>query len=77
MVFLLQREISVLEKRCQYLAAEKSERDDEIKAIDKELRYTEKELAKERQRVHKAEELLVNLSAKKEKKKSFWKKMTS
>lgn len=73
----LQREISVLEKRCQCLAAEKSERDDEIKAIDKELRYTEKELAKERQRVHKAEELLVNLSAKKEKKKSFWKKMTS
>ena len=66
-----------LEKRCDCLEAEKAERDDDIRGLEKELRYAEKELAKEQQRVRKAEELLMSMSTQKEKKKSFWKKLTA
>eukprot|EP00658_Telonema_sp_P-2_P011018 TRINITY_DN14191_c0_g1_i8.p1 TRINITY_DN14191_c0_g1~~TRINITY_DN14191_c0_g1_i8.p1 ORF type:complete len:275 (+),score=68.93 TRINITY_DN14191_c0_g1_i8:627-1451(+) len=73
----LQREVVALNHRCEELQMQTSEKEEEMRALAKELRYAEQELGKERQRVRRAEEILVNMSSKKEKKKSLWKNLTN
>eukprot|EP00656_Telonema_subtile_P053616 TRINITY_DN7812_c0_g1_i1.p1 TRINITY_DN7812_c0_g1~~TRINITY_DN7812_c0_g1_i1.p1 ORF type:complete len:282 (-),score=76.43 TRINITY_DN7812_c0_g1_i1:139-984(-) len=73
----LQREILALSKRCEILSNTSTEREEEMQALEKELRYAEKQITLERQRVRKAEELLVSMSSQKTKKKSLWKKLVA
>ena len=59
----LGRELEALEKRFKKLQGEALERDEEIKARDKEVRYLEETLEKEKARANRAEALLLSTAS--------------
>jgi len=78
----LGRELDAMEKRFKKLQQETLERDEEIKAKDREVSYLEEALEKEKARAHKAEQLLLSTGSqnqqrqKTKKKTGLFKRMT-